>query len=466
MPPVTPELPASVSSPKRPAEPLALAVDLGVDPLAEIRRLLTIPTARPRVVVALSGGMDSTALLLALADQRESLAALRALHVNHHLMPNAGEWVQHCRRLTRSLRVPLQVLDAKVSTDASRSLEERARAARYQLFAAALRPQEVLVVAQHADDQAETVLLQLLRGAGVAGLAAMPAIAPLGAGCLVRPLLGLRRVAIERYVRARQLTWIEDESNDDLQRARNFLRHRAIPVLSEYWPGAVRTLARSARHLAEADQLLTERAREDLARAADGLGLVVMRLRMLALPRRKNLLRHWIAARGFRVPDATRLDEIAGPVLAARRDAQPQVAWDDAQLRRAAGRLELHRVAAYTPLAATWRWRLDEPYDLQGNRGTVVLQSDRHGPIDLDRLPPALELRPRVGGERIRPGPRARQRALKALLQEAGLTPDERARLPLFWQDERLLLVGDRWTDASVHAQRGSARRGRLILAR
>ncbi len=465
-----PELPASVSSPKRPAEPLALAVDLvadlGVDPLAEIRRLLTSPAARLRIVVALSGGVDSTALLLTLADQRESLAALRALHVNHHLMPNAGAWVRHCRRLARSLRVPLTILDAAVSTDTARALEERARTARYRVLAAALRPHEVLVTAQHADDQAETVLLQLLRGAGVAGLAAMPAVAPLGAGYLVRPLLGVRRAAIERYVRARQVSWVEDESNDDLQRARNFLRHRVLPALSEQWPGAVRTLARSARHLAAADQLLEERAREDLARAADGVGLAVTRLRALALPRRKNLLRHWITTRGFRVPDARRLDEIAGPMLAARYDAQPQVTWDSAQLRRVAGRLELHRLAEHAPLAVTWRWRLDAPYDLPGNRGRIVLQSDRQGPIDLDLLPAALDVRPRVGGERIRPGRRARQRTLKALLQEAGLTPEERAQLPLFWRDGQLLLVGDRWTDAAVHARRGSKRRGRLILAR
>ncbi|MEZ5473995.1 MAG: tRNA lysidine(34) synthetase TilS [Steroidobacteraceae bacterium] len=454
------------------------AAELGVDPVAEISRLLGDQrplqggqaamfggVRRLRIAVAFSGGIDSTALLAALAAQRALLRSLRAVHVNHHLMPHANEWAVHCQRFARTLRVPIELLDAAVSTDAARSLEERAREARYRLLAGVLQRDEVLVIAQHADDQAETVLLQLLRGAGVAGLAAMPAVARLGTSYLVRPLLTVRREQIERYVRTRGFAWIDDESNTDPERSRNFLRHRVMPVLNEHWPGAVRTLSRSARHLAEAQQLLGERARADWALAADGAGLAVVRLRALSPARRKNLLRAWIVASGYRVPDSARLAEIAGPLLTARQDSQPEVAWSGALVRRAADRLELHRPAE--PLAGarelTWNWEFGRPLALPDQRGSLIVQSDPLGPLDADRLPATLVVRPRQGGEMIRPAPRARRRAVKNLLQEAGLTSAQRFALPFLWHDGQLVAVGDRWSDASVQAWRGTRRRARLI---
>src|SRR5688572_2524813 len=207
---------------------------------------------RPRVVVAFSGGVDSTWLAYALARQRRKLASLRLVHVDHRLQAASAEWARHCARVARGLRLPLLVLRANIERKRGESPEAAARAARYALLAQSLEPGEVLVTAQHRDDQVETLLLQLFRGAGVAGLAAMPRIAPFGPGHIARPLLDISRREIEAAARAAKLHWVEDPSNRDVRFSRNFLRHRLLPSIREHWPGVDRALARTARNLAEA----------------------------------------------------------------------------------------------------------------------------------------------------------------------------------------------------------------------
>ncbi|MGH8150940.1 MAG: tRNA lysidine(34) synthetase TilS, partial [Steroidobacteraceae bacterium] len=202
----------------------------------------------PRVplCVAWSGGLDSTALLAALAPRGARRQRLRAVHVDHGLSAHSAAWANHCRGIARELHVPLTVLRASVERPRGASLEAAAREARYRALGRALVQDEVLLTAQHADDQLETVLLQLLRGAGVPGLAAMPAVAPFGRGRLVRPLLGVERREIEAWARARKLEWVEDDTNRDEQLDRNYLRLRVVPALRTRWPSAARTAARTA----------------------------------------------------------------------------------------------------------------------------------------------------------------------------------------------------------------------------
>src|SRR6185312_9744575 len=202
-----------------------------------------------------------------------------------------------------------------------------ARVARYRAFADQLRRGEVLLTAHTQDDQLETVLLQLFRGCGLPGLAAMPAMAPLGAGWLARPLLACSRSQLEAWVRARTLAWIEDDMNLDERFDRNYLRRRVLPAVRQRWPGVAGAVARSARHAAEAQGLLTALARVDLERASDGASLSVRALRAVPPDRRRNVLRLWIATGGRTLPDSRRLEEIAGPLIEARVDAHPQVEW-------------------------------------------------------------------------------------------------------------------------------------------
>src|SRR2546430_2342112 len=313
----------------------------GFGPRSLGRRLAQLLPGFPDVAVcvAFSGGADSPALLAALSQLARGPLKVRALHVDHRLHPHSVRWAAHCRRVARALGVPLQVRTAKLAHRRGESPEAAARAARYELLAAALAPEEALLTAHHEDDQLETVLLQLLRGAGLAGIAAMPPRAAFARGALVRPLLGWSRAELSAWVRSQGLQWIEDPGNAELRRDRNYLRTRVLPLIRERWPAAATTVARAARHAAEAQRLLDALGAADAARASFGAMLSAKRLRALPPERRRNALRFWISAAGYRPPPASRLEEIAGPLLQARADAHPVVAWRGAltAVRREAG---------------------------------------------------------------------------------------------------------------------------------
>lgn len=458
-----------------------------------------------RLVVAFSGGVDSTALLAALAASRQKGLQVRAVHVNHGLHPNASKWSEHCRAVARELGVQLEVLAAKVARSAGVSLEAVARDARYGLLAEALETGEFLLTAHHEDDQLETVLLQLFRGAGMAGLAAMPDIAPFAGGWLARPLLSRSRAELEEWVRAAGLSWVDDDTNADETLDRNYLRRRVLPLVRERWQGVGSAVSRSARHAAEGQRLLDMIARSDVERASSGPGLFVPTLRALQPDRRRNALRFWIARSGARLPDTSRLEELAGPVIDARPDASPRVVWGDVEVQRHADVLSINSTAdrgarrgsdvhpkadtrpggdvrqaraagrgtnvrqggaargATDAPALDWPWRSVPVLELTDAGGTLELKPDAHGPIDLDTLPAAVTVRYRQGGERLRPRRGGPRRALKSLLQESRLPIGERARLPLVFSGATLLTAGSLWVDESIQVTPGTLHRGRLV---
>ena len=224
------------------------------------------PSARDApLCVAFSGGEDSTALLDLLAQEPQARQRLRAVHVDHGLHPQSRAWARHCRATCRTLGIPLRTRRLALPARGGRSLEAVARAGRYAALAAGLRPGEILLSAHHLEDQLETVLLQLLRGAGLPGLAAMPGASPLGAGVLVRPLLEVPRAALQAWVRERGLVCVDDPSNADEALDRNYLRRQVLPPIVQRWSSAARSVARSARHVAAAQELLDGLARADVA---------------------------------------------------------------------------------------------------------------------------------------------------------------------------------------------------------
>jgi tRNA(Ile)-lysidine synthase len=402
-----------------------------------------------RLCVAYSGGLDSCALLSALAQLRtRERFVLRAVHVDHRIQPQSAQWARAACTRARALRVPCRIVELSIERGRGESLEAAAREARYRALAAELAPDELLLTAHHQEDQLETVLLALLRGSGVRGLAAMSAVMPWAHTLLLRPLLSVTRAQLEHYARAHAIHWSEDPSNADQRFDRNYLRRSVLPLIRQRWPAAAATVSRSARHLAEARALLEQLARAELKDARDGVAVRVSVLRRLPLPQRRNAVRYWIAERGLPAPDRRRLHEICGPLLAARADAHPKVSWRGAELRRHADRLFACGVTARREHAAVeqWDWRARPWLRLAGG-GALGLVRDRHGDVHLPALPPLLSVRQRRGGERMQ-GPQGRV-ALKDLLQARGLAPWERANVPLIMHAGRIIAVADLWLDRS-----------------
>jgi len=427
--------------------------------------------------VGYSGGLDSTVLLHLLADLRGEFAFhLSAVHVHHGLSPQADVWVIHCRQQCAGLEVPLRV-ERVVVKRAGHGLEAAAREARYRVFSGLAV--DALALAQQRDDQAETVLLQLLRGAGMKGLASMPEERALGPIKLLRPLLAVPRHEIEAYAHAHGLSWVDDASNVDTDLRRNAVRHHLMPLLEELFPGAAIALAQAAAQFAESAGLLDALARQDGAAAISPEGLSVARLAELDAARARNLLRHYLELHGIPI-QRERLREALSQMLEARADAQPVVDFGAATLRRFQGHVVLVRIkstprppqdrfgggsAGASPArrrrgaslfhinppaadARTWHWRGEAELDL-GAAGSLCFTAAAGQGV---RLPDRATVRLRVGGEQLRPVAPGPARTLKNLLREAGIAPWLRQRLPLVYVDGRLAWAAEIGVDAAFQA--------------
>ena len=441
--------------------------DLATRVAAQVR---TVIRPRDRLLVGLSGGVDSIVLLDALHRIARTLGFhLAALHVNHQLSPNAGRWSVFCRDWCRARGIPFRAV--KVRVPRGNSVEAAARAARYAAFAGAAA--DCVVLAHHQDDQAETVLLQLLRGAGVKGLAAMPLLRAEGRGpkvegkttrhstldtrhatpAILRPLLDVTRAEILEYARKRKLRWIEDESNQDIYFQRNYLRHEVLPVIARRFPAYRATLARAAQHLAEAARTLDEVAAADGAEWIESGSLAVDALRRLPAARARNLLRYFLAGHGLTMPGAGRLEEALRQALDAKQDARVLVELGNFTLRRHAGNLHLVRSGSAPPAHFEKRWRGEKEIALPELGGVLSLAPARGSGISLARLGARpVTIRVRQGGERLQPDCRRPRRSLKNLLQEARLPPWQRERLPLLYCGEHLVWVAGIGVDCRFQA--------------
>ena len=431
-------------------------------------RALVGPLAGARFCLAFSGGADSTALLAAMAALRaRHRLQLRALHVNHQLQSAAGAMARAARALARRHGVACTVLRAPVRPVRGESPEALARTTRYAALHANLRAGEWLLLAQHQDDQVETLLLQLLRGSGVAGLAAMPA----RAGILLRPLLDVAHAQLVDYLRRGATGWTEDPSNADERFDRNYLRRRVLPLLRARWPALGATLGRSAALAAEAQGLLAEQADASLLPAWDGAALRVSVLRRLTAPQRRNALRRWLDLQGLPMPDQRRLQEIAGPVLNARLDAQPHVRWIGGEVRRHGDCLYAAARSAAPPAAAdlspgalqarSWRWRRERRLPLAGG-AWLELCPDPHGGLLARALPERLQVAFRSPDGRVAGQPGGRR--LKRVLQSARLPPWSRGDVPLLYARGRLIAIGDQWQAPEVRAVSAGRASRRLRL--
>jgi tRNA(Ile)-lysidine synthase len=394
-----------------------------------------------RLIVAYSGGLDSHVLLHAASLLRGAdFPELRAIHVHHGLAPRADAWTVHCEAVCAALGVPLEVIRVDARAETGESPEAAARAARYRALEAALTPGDGLLTAHHRRDQAETLLLQLLRGAGPAGLAAMPRWQPLGAGWHGRPLLDVSRECLEAHARAHGLVWIEDESNLDIRFDRNLLRQEVMPRLRERWPALDEMLARAASHQAEALGLLGELARQDLEdlRGDPPGTLSVSALARLRPARRRNALRFWLMDKGLPLPSMARLQSVLDDVLTAAPDAMPRVAWEGGEVRRYRDALYAMPPMALHDPALRLPWDGRSPLAIDA-LGVVLTPEWLQGQGLVPEAGETLTVAFRRGGETMRV--RDRTRELKKLMQERGIPPWERERVPLVYRGDELVAV-------------------------
>ena len=423
-----------VSSPP-PFDPAALCrvlfEHLGLPPDAEL-------------AVGYSGGHDSHVLLHALSlARRDAGFGLTALHFDHGLQPQSAQWARRCAAVCESWGIAFVTEREALVKAPGMSVEALARRRRYRWFARVVAPQQTLLTAHHANDQAETVLLNLLRGGALASLAGIAESRTLSAEKstrVLRPLLRWERAALSDYARRHALTWIEDPSNQRAEFDRNYLRHAVIPLLEKRWHAAVHSLARGAERRRDAVAFLDETAQAafDECRADEHRGvfclappLAVCRMRALGRFQIQHLIRHWAHRHGRRSPSAGQLATLFAQVFEAH-SARAAMCWDDAEVRAFNGNLHLlPRLAAEQPRAAIdWDMR---PRALGVNGVRVELGN---GELDPARLRgKALKLVWRRGGERIRLPGRAHHSALKKLFQQHAVPPWERRALPLLVVD-------------------------------
>lgn len=415
-----------------------------------------------RYWIAYSGGMDSHVLLHLCARIAEtSDLPFAAAHVHHGLQSAADDWAAHCQNTCERYAIPCHILRVNAQAAPGISPEEAARLARYQALQSLMAPGDILLTAQHQNDQAETLLLQLFRGAGLAGLAAMPEYAPLSPGYIVRPLLEYSRNQLHTYARSEQIQWVEDPSNQDQNFDRNFLRQAVWPVLESRWPGLVRTISRTASHCAEALDTLDEQAEHWLNLAMTGSDSTKLDLETLRHHTRNEqtlVLRAWLKRNGLRMVSARLIRQIHLTVMPAGTDRTPRLVWSDAEIRRYRNTLYLIAPPLKPLTRSRMAWDGMASLILPDDNGRMNITPTTGSGISAVRWQTAcIQVGYRQGGESIRLPGRHHKHELKKFLQEQGIPPWIRERLPLIYLDGQLASIAGRWVLEPFNAVTGES---------
>ena len=419
------------------------------DPFEILATLQRLPPVR-KYIIALSGGLDSVALIHSLSQLQDQLPqSLLAVHIHHGLMADADLWTRQCESFCQKFKIPLEIV--KVTVDRhGKSLEAAARQARYAALQKYVQADTALLTAHHQDDQAETILLHLIKGAGSAGLAGMPVSKPFGRGWHFRPLLSVSRKILREYVLQQKLSFIEDPSNLDTQHERNYLRHKIIPELKTRWPEAVSGMARSAQHQSDNLRLSKDLAEQDLKQIAEPDGaLFIPRLKTLTEQRQKNCLRYWLRYLGGEDinPTANQLDSLMEELIDSSWDAEPELLLGKKIIHRYRDKLyQLPRREIFFKEKQI-EWQLNRPLKIPAHGiylepWSVLAQHKNLSEKD------KLIVRFRRGGEKIYSPEKKQHRQLKKLLQEWGVPPWRRSQIPLLYLGEELLIV---WGYVSIN---------------
>lgn len=414
-----------------------------------------MPPENSKYVIAYSGGLDSHVLLYCF---KQIDAEVRAVHVHHGLQSVADDWVQHCQQICNQLSVPLDVIYVDARQKPGTSPEEAARNARYEALHDNLAEDECLVTAQHLNDQAETLLLQLFRTASTAGLSAMPANRQFGDYVHIRPLLSFSRNEIEEYAKVNDLQWIEDPSNQDVTFDRNFLRKDILPLLENRWPEVSTQLSKVSDLQSSNLQVLEDMAAIDLADAITSKQrslkvfvyevvsmLSLARLQRLSSARLLNLLRYWIIMILGQQPTRNLLEEIERALINSQQDANPEIVFYDYAFRKFQGNIYLLKINENRDLLENINWIPSSPLTISNSNIQIKAVDSVGEGLDKNLLDESLTVRFRQGGEKFHPAGRRHSQSLKKLLQEANIPPWERDVLPLVYLGDELIAVAGLW---------------------
>ena len=411
-----------------------------------------------QVFVAFSGGVDSHVLLHLCASSVSIKNKLTAVYVHHGLQEQADDWAEHCRTIVNQLSVSFSILKVDARQRPGESPEETARNVRYQALQPLLNENDMLLLGQHREDQLETVLLQLFRGAGLAGLAAMPEQISFGKGSLLRPLLDISQQEIKAYATEHKLNWIEDPSNLQNDFDRNYLRNEIIPLIKKRWPAADKTVFRSARHCAQAKQFITQQTESLFATvfsSQDGT-LLIEELKNLSDYEQTLVIRMWLYKIVQKMPSEHLITQVRKEIMLSRQDRNPQLQWQNKTIRRYQKKLYC------LPNLPT----VDHNERLIWISGQAILHLPNNGLLQVSHASPGInaeiwrksaqiEVRYRQGGESIYLPGRNGRHPLKKLFQEAAIPPWQRANVPLLFLDGKLAVIGNYWVSAEFYVQQG-----------
>lgn len=407
------------------------------------------------IYIGYSGGVDSHVLLHLCASIKTLSGKITAVYVHHGLQAEAESWAEHCKKNAELLGVNFTVLRVNATATSGESPEEAARNARYTALKPLVGVDDVLLIGQHREDQLETVLLQLFRGAGLRGLSGIPESTFFGLGLMLRPLLNVAKPDIEEYAKNHHLQWVEDPSNQQNDYDRNFLRNTIVPLLKQRWESCDKTVARSAKHCAEAQVVVSAVADELFypVFSESSKTLCIKQLQAQKSPRQQLIIRHWFQSLGLRMPAQAFVERIQTEVVAAREDSDPILLGQGCFIRRYRDELYCLRQAEQE-MPRDMHWPAGQTSIEFSNHRTLSYLPSSAGILHEQWQKAKVSIKFRSGGEKIRLPKRKEHHSLKNLFQEAGIPPWEREKIPLVYLNDKLAAVGDLWISADFYNEK------------
>lgn len=415
-----------------------------------------------QIFVAFSGGVDSHALLHLCASTAALKNKLTAVYVHHGLQEQSDQWAEHCRVIARQLSVSFRILSVDARQRPGESPEETARNVRYQALMPLLSENDALLLGQHREDQLETVLLQLFRGAGLAGLAAMPEKKSFGHGYMLRPLLDISQQEIIAYAAEHKLNWIEDPSNLENDFDRNYLRNEIIPLIKTRWPAVDKTVFRSARHCAQAQQFISRQTEILFAAVYDTQDgtLSITEIQRLGDYEQALVIRMWLHTAGQKMPSERLLNQVIEEVILSRQDGNPQLQWQHNTIRRYRDKLFCLANLPAIDRSVNLVWLHGQTVLHLPNNGFLKIVPTSSGiSVEQWKKSTQIEIRYRQGGESVYLPGREGRHKLKNLFQEAAIPPWQRENMPLLFLDGKLAAIGIFWISAEFYTEQADCLR-------